>query len=139
MHLPHPPLPVDPSSTQMLTPVDSSKCMLTSDIRVYKRVSSCDEDDRKERDLSLVDVSIDATVQRVRGVVLVQVVRRLVRYAEQLKDSLDEEMMASAREAANKTAVRTVSVCVLSVPYLLIILHRQRYSKRVVPLVLNCQ
>ena len=71
-----------------------------------------------ERDLSVVDVSVDATVQRLRGVVLVQVVRRLVHFAQQLKDGLDEEMMASAREAANKTAVRTVSVLSLYMRFL---------------------
>ena len=120
MHLSHPPLPPPLSvfPAQMLTPVDSSKCMLTSDIQVYKRVSNSDEDDEKERDLSVVDVSVDATVQRLRGVVLVQVVRRLVHFAQQLKDGLDEEMMASAREAANKTAVRTVSVLSLYMRFL---------------------
>ena len=66
----------------------------------------------------MVDVSVDATVQRLRGVVLVQVVRRLVHFAQQLKDGLDEEMMASAREAANKTAVRTVSVLSLYMRFL---------------------
>ena len=59
-----------------------------------------DEDDEKERDLSVVDVSVDATVQRLRGVVLVQVVQHM-KCASAVsnwgEDGLDEEGWVGGR------------------------------------------
>lgn len=120
-----------------------------------------DEKEGSGKDLSAVNVSVDATVQRLRGVVLGHLIHRLMRYGQQLKNSLDEEMLASARVAASKTAVKTVSmyihvcmrldvhvwsilltVCISSSSHVLIftfISFRQKHLRNTVPALLSCR
>lgn len=101
------------SCQQILSPVDPSQDMLTTKLTLFKRASQEDEDRKKEeegpRDLTSVDMSVEATVQRIRAVVVFRLFNRLIKFGNRLRAGLHESVVSSAREAASKTAARTVS------------------------------